>query len=58
MYTLILNITAKNNDIDDKQFHSLLAPSIAHLDSLKGAFEPKRQNMVRFFPPGAQSEWW
>lgn len=59
-YILTVDITAKNITIDEELFHETVAPSLAHLDALKGAFD-RTPSTQMYYPPydqDSRSEWW
>ncbi|MCL2651147.1 MAG: hypothetical protein FWD60_09025 [Candidatus Azobacteroides sp.] len=54
-YLLCVDITANDAITCETEFRESLAPCVAYLDSLKGAFE-KQPCSVSFYPPDPQSE--
>jgi hypothetical protein len=50
-YVLIIDIIAKQKNLGQEQFQSLISLSLSHLDALKGAFE-KSPCTVVYYPPG------
>lgn len=54
-YLLTINITAKGSDLSETEFRELLAPCIAYLDALSGAFD-KKPCSASFYPPDPESE--
>ena len=59
-YTLTVNVTAKNINMDEKLFHELVDPSLNHLEALKGAFDRKPCTLYYYppFSPSNKSEFW
>jgi hypothetical protein len=55
LYNLVVDITANDTITCEKEFREQLAPCIAYLDALRGAFGKKPCN-VTFYPPDFQSE--
>ena len=55
VYLLCIDITANDSITCEKKFREALAPCIAYLDSLMGAFEKKPCN-VFVYPPDPQNE--
>jgi len=41
IYTLTVDITAKNIILDEKEFRELISPCLTYLHALKGAFDRK-----------------
>lgn len=54
VYFLSIDITANDSITSEKKFRESLAPCIAYLDSLRGAFE-KKPCSVFVFPPDPQT---
>lgn len=50
MFVLTIDIFAENVTISEKQFRERVAPSLHHLDSLKGAFDRSPSHIV-YYPP-------
>ena len=48
-YNLVVDITAKNITIADKEFRDIISPCLTYLDALKGAFDRKPCS-VTFYP--------
>lgn len=59
-YVLTVDIIAKDITIDEMQFRELIAPSLNHLDALKGAFDRKPSTLTYYppFDPRGKSESW
>lgn len=59
-YTLVVDITANDSTISEERFRELIAPSLIHLDALKGAFD-RKPSTITYYPPDGQhgrSECW
>lgn len=50
-YVLKVDVIAKDTTLTEKQFREQVAPSLIHLDELKGAFDRKPSTIV-YYPPG------
>ncbi len=55
VYNLVIDITAVNIIIDEKEFREIVSPCLTYLHALKGAFDKKNCSVV-FFPPDGQNE--
>lgn len=49
-YTLVVDITTDDATIGEKEFLDIVAPCLAYLDALKGAFD-KKPASTTFYPP-------
>ena len=54
-YNLIVDISTNDCTISEEQFREQVAPSLAHLDGLKGAFD-RSPSTIAYFPPGEQND--
>ncbi len=50
-YTFVVDITALDKEISEKQFREQVAPSLAYLDALKGALDQRSPCTHTFYPP-------
>ena len=55
VYILSVDITASDATICEEKFREQVAPSLAHLDGLKGSFD-RSPCTITYYPPGAQDE--